>query len=80
MQNRLYLPNTTDMVMERLANLHMDPVLQVGETLLETVARRSANLEGITIEKPTPLPPLQWMILGVVGVCAILVWREGKNA
>ena len=80
LENLLRQTMETDMVRERLANLHMDPVLQAGETLLETVARRSADLEGISIEKPTPLPPLQWMILGVVGVCAILVWREGKNA
>jgi hypothetical protein len=69
----------TETVQERLSNFHIDPVFQVGDPLRKTVRQRSAKLAGITIENKTPLPPLQWMVLGVVMVCSILVWREGKK-
>ena len=70
----------TKTVQERLSDLHIDPVFQVGEPLRETIRQRSANLQEITIENKTPLPPLQWLVLGIVIVCSILVWREGKKA
>ncbi len=80
LENLLRKAMETDTVRERLAGLHMDPLFQVGDPLRETVRQRSANLKGITIEKPTPLPPLEWVVLGVVTICFILVWREGKKA
>lgn len=70
----------TQTVRSRLQNLHIDPVFETGEALRETIKRRSANLKGIVIEKPTPLPPLEWMVLGVAVTCLVLVSREGKKA
>ena len=70
----------TKTVQERLSDLHIDPVFQVGEPLRESIRQRSAKLQEITIENRTKLPPLQWLVLGIVIVCSILVWREGKNA
>jgi len=80
LENLLREAMATASVQERLSNLHMDPVFQVGEPLRETIRQRSANLEGITIENKPPLPPLEWIVLSVVGVCSILVWREAKKA
>jgi len=70
----------TKTVQERLSDLHIDPVFQVGEPLRDTIRQRSTNLQEITIENKTSLPPLQWLVLGIVIVCSILVWREGKKA
>ena len=78
LQNLLRQTMETDFVRTRLGNLHMEPFFQVGEPLLETVRSRSANLRGITLEKPTPLPPLPELVLGVVVACFFFVWREGK--
>ena len=69
----------TETVQERLTNLHVDPIFQIGEPLLETIAERSANLEGIVVEKPPPLPPVHWMVLGLVVICGVIVLREGKQ-
>ena len=80
LENLLRETMATASVQDRLSNLHMDPVFQVGEPLRETIRQRSANLEGITIENRTPLPPLEWIVLSVVGVCSLLVWREAKKA
>ena len=49
------------------------------EPLQETIAERSANLEGITVEKPPPLPPVHWMVLGLAVICGVIVLREGKQ-
>ena len=68
----------TETVQKRLASLHVDPIFQIGEPLRETNAERSANLEGIVVEKPPPLPPVHWMVLGLVVVCGAIVMREGK--
>ena len=68
----------TETVQERLAHLHVDPIFQIREPLRETIAERSANLEGIIVEKPPPLPPVHWMVLGLVIVCGAIVLREGK--
>ncbi len=80
LENLLHQAMETKTVQERLSNFHIDPVFHVGDPLRKTVRQRSAKLAGITIENKTPLPPLQWMVLGVVMVCSILVWREGKKA
>jgi putative tricarboxylic transport membrane protein len=80
LENLLREAMATETVQERLSNFHIDPVFQAGDPLRKTVRQRSAKLAGITIENKTPLPPLQWMVLGVVMVCSILVWREGKKA
>ena len=79
LRNLLQRAMETDFLRTRLENLHMEPFFQVGEPLLETVRARSANLEGITLEKPTPLPPLPWLVLGVVCLCSIGVWMESKT-
>jgi len=78
LENLLRETMATETVQERLSNLHVDPVFRVGEPLQETIDMRRNNLEGIQVEKPS-MPPIQWLILGVVGVCSILVWREGKK-
>jgi len=69
----------TETVQKRLANLHVDPIFQIGEPLRETIAERSANLKGIVVEKPPPLPPVHWMVLGLVVICGVIVMREGKQ-
>mgnify|MGYP003985580915 FL=1 len=79
LENLLQETMKTDMVRKRLENLHMDPLFQIGEPLRETIKQRSAKIKEITIEKPTRLPPLQWMVLGVVLICSVLVWMEGKK-
>jgi hypothetical protein len=47
---------------------------------LKTITDRSQKLEGITIEKPTALPPLEWIILGITGICLFFVSREAKTS
>lgn len=79
LRNLLQRAMETDFLRTRLKNLHMEPFFQAGEPLLETVRIRSANLKGITLEKPTPLPPLPWLVLGVVGLCSFWVWKESKT-
>lgn len=79
LRNLLQRAMETDFLRTRLKNLHMKPFFQAGEPLLETVRIRSANLKGITLEKPTPLPPLPWLVLGVVGLCSFWVWKESKT-
>ena len=78
-ENLLQRAMETETVQERLANLHVDPIFQIGEPLQKTIAERSANLEGIVVEKPPPLPPVHWMVLGLVVVCGVIVLREGKQ-
>ena len=69
----------TETVQKRLASLHVDPIFQIGESLRETIKERSANLKGIVVEKPPPLPPVHWMVLGLVVICGAIVMREGKQ-
>ena len=68
----------TKTVRERLRQLHIAPEFHTGKTLKKTIKQRSANLEGITIEKPPPLPPVHWMVLGLVAICGVMVWREDR--
>ena len=68
----------TETVQERLASLHVEPIFQIGEPLRRTIDDRSENLEGIIVEKPPPLPPVHWMVLGLVAVCGVIVLQEGK--
>jgi len=69
----------TETVQTRLDQLHVEPIFLTGDALRETIEERSANLEGIIVEKPPPLPPVHWMVLGLVVVCAAMVLREGKQ-
>ena len=80
LQNMLSQAMGTKEIKESFENLHMDPVIQVGQDLLKTIADRSQKLEGITIEKPTALPPLEWIILGITGICLFFVYREAKTS
>lgn len=80
LQNMLSQAMGTKEIKESFENLHMDPVIQVGQDLLETIVDRSQKLEGITIEKPTALPPLEWIILGITGICLFFVYREAKTS
>ena len=80
LQNMLSQAMGTKEIKESFENLHMDPVIQVGQDLLETIADRSQKLVGITIEKPTALPPLEWIILGITGICLFFVSREAKTS
>jgi hypothetical protein len=70
----------SEIAQERLKNLHIEPIFEVGNSLRKIVRQRSENLSGIIIEKPTPLPPLEWMVLGVAIVCLMLVFRERRHA
>ena len=69
----------TKTVRERLNQLHIATEFHTGKSLQEIINQRSENLDGITIEKPTPLPPLHWMILGLVSIFGVMVWREDKT-
>ena len=80
LQNLLAETMATKEIKESFQNLHMDPVLQVGQDLLKTIADRSQKLQGITIDKPTALPPLEWIILGITVICFVFVLRESKSA
>ena len=80
LQNLLAEAMATREIKESFQNLHMDPVLQVGQDLLKTIADRSQKLQGITIDKPTALPPLEWIILGITVICFVFVLRESKSA
>ena len=79
LQNMLSQAMGTKEIKESFENLHMDPVIKVGQDLLKRIADRSQKLEGITIEKPTALPPLEWIILGITGICLFFVFREAKT-
>ena len=79
LQNLLGEAMVTKEIKESFQNLHMDPVIQVGQDLLKTIAGRSQKLQGITIEKPTALPPLEWIILVITGICFLFVFRETKS-
>lgn len=80
LQNLLAEAMATREIKESFQNLHMDPVLQVGQDLLKTIADRSQKLQGINIDKPTALPPLEWIILGITVICFVFVLRESKSA
>jgi hypothetical protein len=80
LQNLLAEALATREIKESFQNLHMDPVLQVGQDLLKTIANRSQKLQGINIDKPTALPPLEWIILGITVICFVFVLRESKSA
>jgi len=80
LQNLLAEAMATREIKESFQNLHMDPVLQVGQDLLKTIADRSQKLQGITIDKPTALPPIEWIILGITVICFVFVLRESKSA
>ena len=80
LQNLLAEAMATREIKESFQKLHMDPVLQVGQDLLKTIADRSQKLQGITIDKPTALPPLEWIILGITVICFVFVLRESKSA
>ena len=80
LQNLLAEAMATREIKESFQNLHMDPVLQVGQDLLKTIADRSQKLQGITIDKPTALPPLEWIILAITVICFVFVLRETKSA
>ena len=77
-ENLLQRAMETETVQERLASLHVEPIFQIGEPLRRPIEDRSENLEGIIVEKPPPLPPVHWMVLGLVVVCGVIVLREGK--
>ena len=68
----------TPSVQERLNQLHMEPVFETGPELAATIQARGNSLEGIVIEKPPALPPVHWIVFGLVGVFGVWVWREGK--
>ena len=68
----------TDEIKAQFKNLHLEPVVQVGEDLLNTIDVRSKNLENIYIEKPTAMPPLEWIVLIIAFTCAFFIIRESK--
>ena len=70
----------TETIRERLNFLHINPLFIVGDELQKTVEERSANLNGITIEKTTSLPPLHWLVLGMTIICGAFVLMERKKA
>jgi len=80
LENLLRRAMNTETIRERLDFLHINPLFIVGDELKKTVEQRSANLNGITIEKPTSLPPLHWLVLGMTIICGAFVLMERKKA
>lgn len=80
LQNLLTRAMATQEIQEKFKTLHMDPVIQIGQDLLKTIEDRSKRLQGIVVEKPTTLPPLEWIILGITAICFIFVLKETKSA
>ena len=80
LQNLIKEAMKTDEIKTQFKNLHLEPVVQVGEALLNTIDVRSKNLENIYIEKPTAMPPLEWIVLIIAVTCAFFVKREPKTA
>ena len=78
LENLLRQVMETPTVQERLAQLHIAPEFHVGDDLQAVIRERSRDLEGIELEKPPALPPVHWLVLGFVGLCAVWVWREGN--
>jgi len=68
----------TAQVQERLAQQHYEPVFHSGEALQAVIRSRSEDLAGLKIKPLDSLPPLHWLVLGFVGLCGVLVWREGN--
>ncbi len=66
----------TPYIQERLKQLQVEPIFLTGDALKQRINERGARLNEITIEKPPPLPPLQWIVLGLVLIFGIWVWRE----
>ena len=80
LENLLRRAMNTETIRERLDFLHINPLFIVGDELKKTVEQRSANLNGIIIEKPTSLPPLHWLVLGMTIICGAFVLMERKKA
>ena len=57
LQNLIKEAMKTDEIKTQFKNLHLEPIVQVGKDLLNTIDLRSKNLENIYIEKPTTMPP-----------------------
>jgi len=79
LQNLLKRAMVTDEIKDQFKNLHMEPIVYVGEDLIHAIKQRSKRLQGITLEKPTPMPPLEWIVLIVAGVCVFFAYRENKT-
>ena len=79
LQNLIKKAMKTDEIKTQFKNLHLEPVVQVGKDLLNTIDLRSKNLENIYIEKPTAMPPLEWIVLIIAFTCAFFVNRESKT-
>lgn len=80
LQNLVQQAMDTEEIKAQFKNLHLEPIIQVGEELFSTLNERSKSLQGIVIEKPTAMPPLEWIILIFSLVCAIFVFREKVSA
>lgn len=66
----------TPQVLERLAQLHIEPVFLTGDDLDQVIVARGKRLEKMVVEAPVGVPPLEWIVLGFVVLCGVWVWRE----
>ncbi|MEM9280391.1 MAG: tripartite tricarboxylate transporter substrate binding protein [Verrucomicrobiota bacterium] len=67
-------------VKERLRDLHIEPVFLTDDELQATLAERGSRLNEIALDDPPPLPPLEWIVLGLSLVCGLWVWRESTRS
>ena len=67
-------------VRDRLAQLHIEPVFLTGRELEQVVNVRGERLEGLTVEKHAAVPPLEWIVLGFVVLCAAWAWWERSKS
>ena len=80
LQNLIKKAMATDEIKTQFQNLHLEPIVKVGKELLSTIDKRSKNLKDLEIEKPTSMPPLEWIVLLVAFICTLFVYREPKAA
>jgi len=69
----------TEAVSAYLKQKRIEPIFLSGVELEQTIANRSAQLEGIVTERPDFLPPLEWIVLGAVVLFGAMVLREKRE-
>jgi len=78
--NMLKQAMQTPAVRKRLEQRRIEPIFLSGDELKQSVAERSAQLEGIVAEHPDFLPPLEWIVLGAVVLFGAMVLREKRES
>ncbi len=70
----------TDIVKERLAEVHCDPDFIKGKDLQQHIQKRTEALEDVSLRPTTPLPDIPFLllatVLGMAAVLGVLTWRN----